>query len=142
MDADRCARWEHFQHVADIGVRGFGESPARAFEQVACALYSIMTDLQDVGQTQAVTLHAEAPDLEILLVDWLNALILETARQGLWFSRFEVRIEGTRLRALAHGEPVSRHRSLGTEVKGATYTCLQVGQQDDGCWRAQCVVDV
>jgi SHS2 domain-containing protein len=25
-------RWEHFDHGADIGVRGFGPTPAAAFE--------------------------------------------------------------------------------------------------------------
>lgn len=29
------AHWEHFPHDADIGVRGFGPTPARAFEQAA-----------------------------------------------------------------------------------------------------------
>jgi SHS2 domain-containing protein len=28
------------------------------------------------------------------------------------------------------------------EVKGATYTCLQVKQDESGAWLAQCVVDV
>ncbi len=25
--------WEHFEHQADMGVRGFGNMPAEAFEQ-------------------------------------------------------------------------------------------------------------
>jgi len=29
------ARWEHFEHGADIGVRGFGPTLAAAFEQAA-----------------------------------------------------------------------------------------------------------
>ena len=29
------ARWEHFQHQADIGVRGLGSSVETAFEQAA-----------------------------------------------------------------------------------------------------------
>jgi SHS2 domain-containing protein len=33
-------RWEHFPHDADIGVRGFAESPASAFEQGAVAALS------------------------------------------------------------------------------------------------------
>lgn len=28
-------RWEHFPHGADIGIHGFGPTPARAFEQTA-----------------------------------------------------------------------------------------------------------
>jgi SHS2 domain-containing protein len=35
--------WEHFEHKADIGVRGFGNKPAEAFEQAALAMSAIIT---------------------------------------------------------------------------------------------------
>jgi SHS2 domain-containing protein len=34
----RGISWEHFKHVADIGVRGYGDSLAEAFRQAALAL--------------------------------------------------------------------------------------------------------
>ncbi len=37
-------RWEHFEHGADIGVRGIGPTPASAFEQAALALTAVITD--------------------------------------------------------------------------------------------------
>src|SRR5512139_3851745 len=37
-------RWEHFEHGADIGVRGFGASVAEAFEQAALALTAVIAD--------------------------------------------------------------------------------------------------
>jgi len=40
--------WEHFSHAADIGVRGFGNSPAGAFEQGARALTAVVADLDRV----------------------------------------------------------------------------------------------
>ena len=45
--------------------------------------------------------------------------------------------------ATAQGEPVSvsRHRPA-VEVKGATFTALRVGRNEDGQWVAQTVVDV
>ncbi len=39
----REARWEHFPHAADVGVRGFGKTPAEAFEQAALALTAVVT---------------------------------------------------------------------------------------------------
>jgi SHS2 domain-containing protein len=59
------------------------------------------------------------------------------------FSRFEVRLDGTRLHARAWGEAVdmARHQPA-VEVKGATYTELRVFQDAQGLWHAQCVVDV
>jgi len=37
------AGWEHFSHDADVGVRGFGATPAQAFEQAALAMSAIVT---------------------------------------------------------------------------------------------------
>jgi SHS2 domain-containing protein len=38
------ARWEHYEHDADIGVRGYGATRAQAFEQAALALTAVVTD--------------------------------------------------------------------------------------------------
>jgi tRNA nucleotidyltransferase (CCA-adding enzyme) len=136
------ARWEHFGHDADIGVRGIGETPAAAFEQAACALTAVITDAE-VRASVSVTISCTAGDLELLLVEWLNALVYEMAVRRMLFGRFAVRIEDTRLEATAWGEPVdvARH-APACEPKGATYTALRVAQASDGLWSAACVVDV
>jgi len=135
-------RWEHFPHEADMGIRGVGRTRAEAFEQAALALTAVITDPAAVRPLEAVDVSASAPDDELLLVDWLNALIYEMATRGLLFSRFEVRITDHRLEGRAWGEPVAAERHQpAVEVKGATYTALRVAEQD-GEWIAQCVVDV
>lgn len=135
--------WEHFEHGADIGVRGYGHTLAESFEQTACALTAVVTELDSVQASQAVTCRCAAPDAELLLVDWLNALIYEMATRRMLFSRFEVTIDQNALSATAWGEPVdvARH-SPAVEIKGATYTALSVTQDPKGQWIAQCVVDV
>jgi SHS2 domain-containing protein len=135
--------WEHFAHGADIGVRGVGRSPAQAFEQAALALTAVIADPATVATGTPVDIACEAPDMELLFADWLNALVYEMQVRRMLFDRFEVSIEGTRLAARAWGEPVdvARHRPA-VEVKGATYTQLAVRRLDDGNWLAQCVVDV
>lgn len=134
-------RWELFPHDADVGVRGFGATPAEAFEQAALALTSIVTQVE-VKPLAAVEVACEAPDLELLLVDWLNAIIYEMAVRNMLFGRFAVTIDGGRLKATLQGEPVdvARH-APACEPKGATYTALRVAQ-DGGLWSAGCVVDV
>jgi tRNA nucleotidyltransferase (CCA-adding enzyme) len=137
------ARWEHFPHQADMGVRGFGPTRAAAFEQAALAMIAIVTDPAGVAEATAVAIRCEAPDDELLLVDWLNALVYEMASRHLLFGRFEVSLEGQQLSAVAWGEPVdcARHQPA-VEIKGATYTALKVEQRAGGDWLAQCVVDV
>jgi SHS2 domain-containing protein len=136
-------RWEHFPHEADVGVRGLGATLEEAFEQAALALTSVISDPAAVTPREMILLSCEAPDDELLFVDWLNALVYEMATRNMLFSRFEVQLAGHRLGAKAWGEAldVARHRPA-VEVKGATYTALKVARQPDGGWLAQCVVDV
>jgi SHS2 domain-containing protein len=137
------AHWEHFPHQADVGVRGLGATSEQAFEQAALALTAVITDPAEVAAKEMLQLSCMAPDVELLLVDWLNALIYEMATRSMLFSRFEVHLEGNHLTAQAWGEAleVARHHPA-VEIKGATYTALRVAQLPDGGWLAQCVVDV
>lgn len=138
-----AARWEHFSHEADIGVRGLAATLERAFEQAALALTAVIVDPAAVRQEAAIRLSCEAPDVELLLVDWLNVLIYEMATRNMLFSRFEVHLDGLRLSGRAWGEALDTMRHCpAVEVKGATYTALKVARQADGGWLAQCVVDV
>ncbi|MDH5741904.1 MAG: archease [Nitrospira sp.] len=135
--------WEHFPHEADIGVRGIGSTKEEAFEGAGLALTAVITDPASVSPIQAVSIVCEAPDDELLLVDWLNALVYEVATRNMLFSRFNVRFNGHSVHATAWGEPieVARHQPA-VEVKGATYTELSVKRDEQGRWIAQCVVDV
>ena len=136
------AGWEHFPHAADVGVRGFGKTPAEAFEQAARALMAVVTTAA-VAPVVEVEVSCEAPDLELLFVEWLNAIIYEMAVRNMLFSRFAVRIDGTHLKGTLWGEPVdvARH-APACEPKGATYTALKVAAGNDGIWSAACIVDV
>lgn len=135
--------WEHFPHEADVGVRGFGATLAAALEQAAVAMMAAITDIERIEPRECVPIACEAPEPDLLLVEWLNALVYEMATRDMLFCRFAVRIEDSALCAEAWGEhlDVERHRPAA-EVKGATYTALEVSRGDDGRWMAQCVVDV
>ena len=136
-------RWEHFEHVADIGIRGYGGSLAEAFIQAALAMSAVVTDLDDIDTGEAITVECEAPAPDLLLVDWLNEIVYQMATRGMLFGRFEVEIQDDRLRARLHGEATDpgKHQPA-VEIKGATFTELAVQQADNGEWVAQCVIDV
>ena len=136
-------RWEHFRHEADIGVRGLGPSREAAFEQAALALTAALTDPAGVAPLSRGDIACSAPDDALLFCDWLNALIYEMATRHMLFARFEVAIADGRLAAAAWGEPVDvRRHHPAVEIKGATYTELDVRPLPHGGWLAQCVVDV
>jgi len=136
-------RWEHFPHVADIGVRGIGRSKAEAFVQAAVALTAVVTDPGQVRRETRVELSAEGADDELLLLGWLDAIIYAMATRRMVFGAYEVRFSGQRVLGHAWGEAVdvARHQPV-VEIKAATFAELAVRQLPDGQWLAQCVVDV
>jgi tRNA nucleotidyltransferase (CCA-adding enzyme) len=133
--------WEHFAHGSDIGVRGRGATRDEAFSDAARALTAVVTDVDAVAPKLAVPIRCEAPDDELLLVAWLDAVIYEMATRRMLFARFDVQLEDHRLVATAWGEPVdvSRHHPA-VEPKGATMTALRVAHETT--WLAQTVIDV
>ena len=98
-----------------MGVRGFGESKAEAFEQAALAMTAVITNLEKLQPKEVIDINCEAPDDELLFVDWLNALVYEMSTRNMLFSRFEVHIEGQKLMGKAWGERVDvvRHEPAG-----------------------------
>lgn len=145
------AYWQHYSHPADIGIRGVGPTKEEAFSQAALALTAIITDLQTVESKERVDISCEEQDDGLLFVNWLNALLYEMATQRMLFSKFDVKIEGSRkagsrinqLHAKAWGERIDlKKHSPAVEVKAATYTDLNVEQDKDGNWLVQCIVDV
>jgi len=134
--------WEHFPHGADAGVRGFGPTIEQAFEQAALALTGIVTDAK-ITELGTVEVTCEAPDIEQLLVEWLNAIIYEMAVRKMVFGRFKVVLIDTRLDGTMWGEHIDQDKHMPVcEPKGATYTSLRVAKDASGIWSAGCVIDV
>jgi SHS2 domain-containing protein len=69
-----------------------------------------------VRPEHTVPITCEAPSDDLLLVDWLNALVTMATRRML-FSAFDVTIADSHLHATA-GKPVDRIHTTGGEVKG------------------------
>ena len=134
--------YETFEHEADIGIRGYGATLAEAFENTASALYSEMVTIGSVKPVERRSISVSAPNRELLLVEWLNALLSLSDIERMVFSKFEVTTDGTSLLGHAWGEPLDRLRhEPHVEVKAATYHLLQVADEN-GRFIAQCVVDV
>jgi tRNA nucleotidyltransferase (CCA-adding enzyme) len=136
-------RWRHFSHDADMGIQAEGDTRERVFEQMALGMTALIADPARIAPREDVAIACEAPTLDLLLVDWLNALVYEMSVRNMLFSRFRVQIGNHTLRGVASGERVdpARHEPA-VEVKGATYTALYFRQRSDGRWEARCVVDV
>jgi tRNA nucleotidyltransferase (CCA-adding enzyme) len=136
-------RWEHLEHGADIGVRGYGSSLEEAFTQAALSLSSVVTDLDKIDTCECITVECDASEIDLLLVDWLNEIVYQMATRNMLFGRFEVQIHNNYLQARIYGEAADQAKHQpAVEIKGATFTELKVYQADNGEWIAQTVIDV
>jgi len=139
--------WEHFEHAADVGVRGTGRTPEEAFSEAARALFALVAeDLEKIRLERSEEIQVNAQGLEELLVAFLNELIFLFDTRRVVLGKFDLKIsrEGSswRLRGKVFGEPYDPERHAGTvDPKGATFTALKVAQENGG-WIAQCIVDV
>ena len=125
-----------------VGAGRMGGNMARRLGAGGHAVIVFDRNPEAVRPLERVPLACQAPDDELLFVDFLNALVYEMATRRMLFSRFRVSLDGCRLSGDAWGEPVDpgRHHPA-VEVKGATYTTLRVAREGDA-WRAQTVIDV
>jgi len=134
--------FEIIDHTADVGILAYGVDMSQAFANAARALFSIITELDDVEEVLYRDIELSAPDRESLLVAWLNELIYLFDAENIIFKRFDITGLGdTRLEARSYGEKVdnSRHK-LKTGVKAATYHMLKV-EDGNGC-KAQVLFDI
>jgi SHS2 domain-containing protein len=134
--------FEIVDHTADVGIRAYGASINQAFANAAKALFSLITELDNIDEVLHRDIELVAPDQESLLVEWLNELIYLFDAENIIFKRFDItQLNSTRLKARGYGEKVdsSKHK-LKIGVKAATYHMLKV-DKTNGC-QVQVLFDI
>ena len=135
-------RFEVIEHTADVGIAAYGSDLKEAFANAAYALFSLMVDLKQVGDTLYREVEITAENQEDLLVAWLNELIYLFEVESILFKRFSVdELTETRLKSRCYGQAIDllRHK-IKVGVKAATYHMLKV-EKDNG-FRVQVLFDI
>lgn len=120
--------FEIVNHTADVGIIAYGADMNGAFANAAKALFSLITELDNVEEVTYRDVELTAPDQESLLVEWLNELIYLFDTEQMLFKRFDItRLSQTHLKARSYGHKVdsSKHK-LKMGVKAATYHMLKI----------------
>ncbi len=133
--------YSYFDHDADIGIIGRGNTLEHAFDAAARAMFAIMTDLSALRMETTVQFNFEEADVELALVTWLNLLLAHARERQTVFSHFHLQRQGDFWQGEASGQRWNRGLERGVEVKGATLTMLSV-KQDLDMLEARCIVDV
>ncbi len=136
-------RYTFFDHTADIGIRAHGPALADVFLGLARGLTALLVEESRIGSTQTRTITVAAPDVESLLLVWLQELLfffsterfvpVEYAMEQLTSTALTCRIAGGTF------DPTRHLR--GGEAKAITRHWLEV-RQENGVWRGQVIVDI
>lgn len=143
------SKFETFEHMADVGIRGWGESPQEALSNILKALASLLvenTSFFEEAPQVAILVEVSSEFLDELLVKFINRVLSLTYLERVIFYEFRGRLEKDeeeyRLKGELWGVAFEPERyGYGVEVKGATFTMAEF-QQKDSLFIAQCVVDV
>ena len=140
-------RYEFLEDVAlaDCAIEIEGQSLDDLFETAAVALAHLMVDPATLMISEERTVHLEAPEVDLLLYDWLSEMIFLKDRDSQIFPRARVRVTGHgpyRLAADVRGGTIDRERTaLGADPKAVTFHQFVV-ERVGGGWRARVVIDI
>ena len=121
-------RFDIIDHTADIGIVAYGANIKQAFANAAWALFSVITELDDVAEVLHRDIELTAPDQESLLVEWLNELIYLFDTENIIFKRFDInQLSQTHIKARCYGSKVNSSKyKIKTGIKAATYHMLKI----------------
>ena len=135
--------WELFEHTADLGLRVEAQDLETLLAEAGAGLLGVLMDNPEaVEPRQPQAIEVAGSDPEYLLFDWLDELLAIFDTRRILFSRFDIRLDPSGLKATAWGEALDprRHR-LAHEVKAITYHGLKV-ERVGSRWRAEVIVDI
>lgn len=124
-------RWEELDHTADLALRVWAPDYASLFTAAAQGMFSLLADLRSIERTECRRVSLTAPDVETLLIDWLNELLYFGETEPLSaYADFDFDIlTSTHLEATVVGGPVPEYRGY---IKAATFHNLEVRRTSEG----------
>jgi len=140
---------ETFEHTADIGLAGWGDSLGELLAALAGGLSDVLCDRSKVQPAITRRVQVEAPDPEDLAVDFLSQVLYAFGADGFLTARASVEV----LAAGRAGEPASVQAELAgekydparheikTEVKAVTYHQLKIALEA-GRWIGRVILDL
>ncbi len=130
--------FDELPHTADWAVRVWAGSLPELFVEAARAMNSLLGMKSAPGPRLIRTIHAEALDVEGLLVSFLSELVYFIELENLAFDEFELELDETRLKLRMSGSPIL---SMSKSIKAVTYHNLQICKKEYG-FQVDIVFDV
>jgi SHS2 domain-containing protein len=131
--------YEYLDHTADIRVHAVGNSLEEAFKQAVLATMNIMTDINKISMNVEKQVECQAPDKEMLLVDYLTEYLALFDIENILFADVEIKkIEYDEqsgifsIRSIAYGQLFDPEiHEMRSEVKAVTFSYLKIVEEPD-----------
>lgn len=121
--------FEEITHTADWALHVWAPDLPSLFALAAKGMAELMQVHLETAPRVERELELESADTESLLVSFLSELLYYGESERLGFDRFEIQIEGARLKAVLHGAPVAQQNK---EIKAVTFHNLSVDTSPTG----------
>lgn len=132
-------RWDEVAHTADLALRVWGADLEDLFRAAAVGMGALLGTHATGAPGVVRSLTLIGPDVEALLVDWLNELLyLWESTQHVFTSFSFEALSETSLQAEVAGYPLVETRA---HIKAATYHNLVI-ERDRGGFETVIVFDV
>ena len=134
---------KYIEHPSDVGFEVYGDTLEELFANAAIAMYSLMTDVDEIEADVERAIELKAEDFQSLMFDWLDELIFLFDSESLVMKKFDIAVNETNFSicGICKGgkyDP-STHVS-GIIIKAVTYNMMQIKKNE--VWKARVVLDV
>jgi SHS2 domain-containing protein len=138
---------EMLDHTADVGFELRTSTLEELFDEARRALLMVIFERPPEEGDEEGEILLSAPDLETLLVRWLNELTYLVQDAGFVPVSAEIRIQRRAGASLSLGARIAGAHLLleefgwQGEIKSATFHGLEIANDDEG-WHARVILDV
>jgi SHS2 domain-containing protein len=127
--------------TSDVMFEAFGKNEKEVFENAAEALFSIICQIEKIGDEETRVIEVKGEDHGDLMFNWLQELIVLVDIEGMFLSRFEIiEISDEHLKAKVYGEEADPSKGE-TVVKAVTKYKYLFEKTKDG-YRVRVTVDI
>lgn len=138
--------YQFFDHTGDVGAALTGRTLDELFVSAALAFTDTVTQLDRVEPKRPEEVDVAAPELDLLLVDFLSELLYRFDTRAWLTGDAEVEVReldgGWALQGTLLGERQADTRHpIRILIKAVTYHGLEIKQRDD-IWEARIVFDI
>ena len=140
---NREEKIRYIEHPSDVGFEVYGGTLEELYANAAIAMYSFMTDVDEIEEEEEREIDINSEDLYSLMFDWLDELIFLFDSESLVMKKFDIAVNETDFSICGNCKggkfDPSRHVS-GIIIKAVTYNMMQIKSNE--VWKARVVLDV